>query len=46
MGEIEVYICSPRIVEQMMKAAAKNRLSIKVMDVMDSKPKVQMKVNE
>lgn len=46
-GEIDVYSCTPRIVEQIMKVAAKNRLSIKVIDVEGSNPKaVQMTVND
>lgn len=38
-GEIDVYSCTPRIVEQMMKVAAKNRLPILVMDIVKGKPK-------
>lgn len=37
-GEIMMYSCAPRIIEQMMKAAVKYRLPITVIDVKDSKP--------
>ncbi|SKB01315.1 hypothetical protein [Sporosarcina newyorkensis] len=37
-GEIMMYSCTPRIISQMMKVAAKHRLPINVIDVVDSKP--------
>ncbi len=46
-GEIEMYSCTPRILEQMMKVAVKNRLPIKVIEMKDSKPiAVQMTLND
>ncbi|WP_164489513.1 hypothetical protein [Rummeliibacillus sp. TYF005] len=42
-----MYSCTPRILEQMMKVAVKNRLPIKVIEMKDSKPiAVQMTLND
>ena len=38
IGEIALYSCTPRIVEQIMLVAVKKRFPIKVIDVLDNQP--------